>query len=206
MCQVTPDNIKLHSSEERSDTILAPDIAVDGLQYTIEPPVMSEMPVMSDSTSPAQVMNTTTPYVQEVSLLATENGILSTIERNILESGIQAGAEANCLELSSSIAQFQHSPVPVPKGRRSKRARGRGDAQECKNCSTCGQELTEFRWKKKVKKLTAKGDMRWTTKVMYGQRCDRKCGDRKLDPQETLNCSEVDSTLTEPERKGGGLS
>ena len=48
-------------------------------------------------------------------------------------------------------------------------------------CPTCGLKMTQFRWNKRVKKLTAKGEMRWTRIVKHGTRCDRGC--REMTPE-----------------------
>ena len=54
--------------------------------------------------------------------------------------------------------------------------------------------------KKRVKKPTAKGVLRWTSKVIYGWRCDGVCN------KTASNISEVTPSLIPPVIKGGDLS
>jgi hypothetical protein len=89
------------------------------------------------------------------------------------------------------------------------------EGHEGQNCTICGQILTRYRWKKKIKK-EIKTVMRWTSKVMYSVKCanvkcdkydvpvpDRKSS-RKFGTQNKHGFPESDNQTFNSASKGGG--
>ena len=73
---------------------------------------------------------------------------------------------------------------------------GGGSKGGVQNC-VCGGTYVNYRWKTRVKKLTAKGTLRWTSKVMYSLKCEA-CSQFRQGTTDTAN----HSTSTE---MGGGI-